>query len=75
LQTKYFRPEVSEEELHPEEGRVPSICANTWQQLVSAEGLIQDDLALRKVRFQKCKQLFKNPYVGHIFWWLGPLSA
>lgn len=45
------RPEVSQEELHPEEGRVPPVSPVTWQHLLTPQGQLQDDLALRKAVF------------------------
>ncbi|XP_059476036.1 TBC1 domain family member 16 [Neocloeon triangulifer] len=45
------RPEVSPSELHPEEGRVSSLNKDVWLSLLTPEGNVQDDLALRKAAF------------------------
>ncbi|KYN04386.1 PREDICTED: TBC1 domain family member 16 [Cyphomyrmex costatus] len=42
------RPEVSRDELHPEEGQVPMITSLAWKDLLNERGQMEDDLALRK---------------------------
>ncbi|KAL2716334.1 TBC1 domain family member 16-like isoform X1 [Vespula squamosa] len=42
------RPEVSRDELHPEEGQVPMITSLAWKDLLNEKGQVEDDLALRK---------------------------
>lgn len=42
------RPEVSRDELHPEEGQVPMITSLAWKDLLNERGQVEDDLALRK---------------------------
>ncbi|XP_071443514.1 TBC1 domain family member 16 [Hetaerina americana] len=42
------RPEVKEEELHPEEGLIPVVDQEFWSSLLNEEGQIEDDLTLRK---------------------------
>lgn len=42
------RPEVSEEELHPEEGHTAPISREVWESLLNELGQVEDDLALRK---------------------------
>ncbi|XP_043289234.1 TBC1 domain family member 16 isoform X2 [Venturia canescens] len=42
------RPEVSRDELHPEEGQVPMITSLAWQDLLNERGQVEEDLALRK---------------------------
>ncbi|KOC60131.1 TBC1 domain family member 16 [Habropoda laboriosa] len=42
------RPEVSRDELHPEEGQVPMITSLAWKDLLNERGQLEDDLALRK---------------------------
>ncbi|XP_014611475.1 PREDICTED: TBC1 domain family member 16 [Polistes canadensis] len=51
LPYKHFmvcRPEVSRDELHPEEGQVPMITSLAWKDLLNEKGQVEDDLALRK---------------------------
>lgn len=45
------RPEVSRDELHPEEGQVPMITSLAWKDLLNEKGQVEDDLALRKGTF------------------------
>ncbi|XP_076247718.1 TBC1 domain family member 16 [Calliopsis andreniformis] len=42
------RPEVSRDELHPEEGQVPMITSLAWKDLLNERGQVEDDLTLRK---------------------------
>ncbi|XP_046465949.1 TBC1 domain family member 16 [Neodiprion pinetum] len=42
------RPEVSQDELHPEEGQVAMITSLAWKDLLNERGQVEDDLALRK---------------------------
>ncbi|XP_016839631.1 TBC1 domain family member 16 isoform X1 [Nasonia vitripennis] len=42
------RPEVTRDELHPEEGQVPMITSLAWKDLLNERGQVEDDLALRK---------------------------
>ncbi|XP_067006037.2 TBC1 domain family member 16 [Anabrus simplex] len=42
------RPEVSQEELHPEEGLVAPVGQEAWLNLLNEEGQLEDDLILRK---------------------------
>ncbi|KAG5318994.1 TBC16 protein, partial [Acromyrmex heyeri] len=42
------RPEVSRDELHPEEGQVPMITSLAWKNLLNERGQMEDDLALCK---------------------------
>ncbi|XP_015433731.1 PREDICTED: TBC1 domain family member 16-like [Dufourea novaeangliae] len=42
------RPEVSRDELHPEEGQVPMITSLAWKDLLNEKGQVEDDLTLRK---------------------------
>ncbi|KAL7295532.1 hypothetical protein TKK_0011176 [Trichogramma kaykai] len=42
------RPEVSSDELHPEEGQVPMITSLAWQDMLNERGQLEDDLGLRK---------------------------
>ncbi|KAJ9577600.1 hypothetical protein L9F63_005787, partial [Diploptera punctata] len=42
------RPEVSQEELHPEEGLVPPVDQEAWLSLLNEDGQLEDDLTLRK---------------------------
>ncbi|XP_078036787.1 TBC1 domain family member 16 [Augochlora pura] len=42
------RPEVSRDELHPEEGQVPMITSLAWKDLLNEKGQVEDDLVLRK---------------------------
>lgn len=42
------RPEVSRDELHPEEGQVPMITSLAWKDLLNEQGQVEDDLTLRK---------------------------
>ncbi|CAG2059749.1 unnamed protein product [Timema podura] len=43
------RPEVSQKELHPEDGGVAPVDESIWLSLLNEEGQIEDDLVLRKV--------------------------
>lgn len=42
------RPEVGEDELHPEEGQIGIVDLDVWIQVLNPEGQIEDDLTLRK---------------------------
>ncbi|KAG7189432.1 hypothetical protein KM043_017134 [Ampulex compressa] len=42
------RPEVSRDELHPEEGQVAMITSLAWKDLLNERGQVEDDLTLRK---------------------------
>ncbi|XP_058790396.1 TBC1 domain family member 16 isoform X2 [Phymastichus coffea] len=42
------RPEVSRDELHPEEGQVPMITSLAWRDLLNERGQVEDDLTLRR---------------------------
>ncbi|XP_034242727.1 TBC1 domain family member 16 [Thrips palmi] len=42
------RPEVGEDELHPEEGQIGVVDLDVWIQVLNPEGQIEDDLTLRK---------------------------
>ncbi|KAK7788661.1 hypothetical protein R5R35_013084 [Gryllus longicercus] len=42
------RPEVGQDELHPEEGLVPPVGRDMWINLLNEEGQLEDDLTLRK---------------------------
>lgn len=45
------RPVVSECELHPEDGKYGSLDADTWVTYFSQDGMIEDDLTLRRTIF------------------------
>ncbi|XP_064108840.1 TBC1 domain family member 16-like [Macrobrachium nipponense] len=45
------KPHVSESELHPEEGQHGCVDADSWITYFSEEGLIEDDLKLRRAIF------------------------
>lgn len=45
------RPEVSEIELHPEEGQVPKLTEEIFRGLFNEAGHLEDDLTLRKYVF------------------------
>ncbi|KAK7066099.1 hypothetical protein SK128_014850 [Halocaridina rubra] len=45
------KPHVSESELHPEEGRHECVDADSWIMYFSEDGVIDDDLALRRAIF------------------------
>ncbi|XP_060521320.1 TBC1 domain family member 16 [Cylas formicarius] len=45
------RPEVSQLELHPEEGQMPKLTDEIFRRLFNHSGQIEDDLALRKYVF------------------------
>jgi hypothetical protein len=45
------RPEVSDLELHPEEGQVPKLTEETFRSLFNEVGQLEDDLTLRKSIF------------------------
>nr|CAD7427468.1 unnamed protein product [Timema monikensis] len=42
------KPEVSQKELHPEDGRVAPVDESIWLSLLNEEGQVEDDLVLRK---------------------------
>ncbi|XP_037799681.1 TBC1 domain family member 16-like isoform X1 [Penaeus monodon] len=45
------RPQVSESECHPEEGQHPRLDAELWITYFSEDGMIEDDLTLRRAIF------------------------
>lgn len=45
------RPEVSDLELHPEEGQVPKLTEEAFRCLLNENGQLEDDLLLRKSVF------------------------
>lgn len=45
------RPEISDLELHPEEGQVPKLTEEMFRGLFNEKGQLEDDLALRKSIF------------------------
>ncbi len=49
LNLLFVRPEVGEDELHPEEGQIGIVDLDVWIQVLNPEGQIEDDLTLRKV--------------------------
>lgn len=42
------RPEVSRDELHPEEGQVAMVTSMIWDEILNDKGQVEDDLTLRK---------------------------
>ncbi|XP_063231993.1 TBC1 domain family member 16 [Bacillus rossius redtenbacheri] len=58
------RPEVGQDELHPEEGGVAPVDAAAWLGLLNDEGQLEDDLALRKGIFFGGL----DPSIRHIVW-------
>jgi hypothetical protein len=40
---------VSQDELHPEEGLIAPVGLEEWQNLLTMDGQLEDDLTLRKV--------------------------
>nr|CAD7258296.1 unnamed protein product [Timema shepardi] len=47
------KPEVSQKELHPEDGRVAPVDESIWLSLLNEEGQVEDDLVLRKVELEE----------------------
>ena len=45
------RPEISQLELHPEEGKVPKLTKEMFKNMLNSQGQIEDDLLLRKIVF------------------------
>ncbi|KDR24295.1 TBC1 domain family member 16, partial [Zootermopsis nevadensis] len=58
------RPEVSQDELHPEEGLVPPVGQEEWSSLLNEDGQLEDDLTLRKGIFFGGLE----PSIRHVVW-------
>ncbi|KAJ8873777.1 hypothetical protein PR048_024611 [Dryococelus australis] len=64
------RPEVGQDELHPEEGEMGPVDAAMWLSLLNEHGQLEDDLALRKVSAHstQCRRLDMDPESQQVFW-------
>lgn len=65
------RPEVSDLELHPEEGQVPKLTEETFRNLFNEKGQLEDDLVLRKSIFfagmERCLRKEVWPFLLHCY--------
>lgn len=65
------RPEVSDIELHPEEGQVPKLTEDTFRNLFNEKGQLEDDLILRKAIFfagmERCLRKEVWPFLLHCY--------
>nr|CAD7407138.1 unnamed protein product [Timema poppensis] len=58
------KPEVSQKELHPEDGRVAPVDESIWLSLLNEEGQVEDDLVLRKVKLEEVNPHLHEGRVG-----------
>lgn len=65
------RPEISCNELHPEEGQVAMITSLVWKDLLNEKGQVEDDLTLRKgIFFGGCDPSLRKliwPFLLHCY--------
>lgn len=65
------RPEVSDLELHPEEGQVGKLTEELFRSLFNENGQLEDDLTLRKAVFfvgmDRCLRKEVWPFLLHCY--------